>query len=88
MPITFAVKIYIYIYILIYIYIYIVQLKAYNIFYQSDDLALHSRSQLYLNHDIFNLYYSCNISDSIISYVIKTLYDGKKSLPVVRLHAT
>ena len=38
-----------------------------GLFSQSDDLALHSKSQLCLKHDNFlNLYYNSNISDSII----------------------
>ena len=48
-PIRFAVK--------------IVQLNVFIIVSQSDDLALHSRSQLHLR--LLNVYYNSHISDSI-----------------------
>ena len=44
-----------------------VRRKAYIILSQTDDRALHSRSQLSLKLDklMFNLYYNSHISDSI-----------------------
>ena len=41
------------------------------IFAQSDDIALHSRSQLRLKLDTFYLYYNSNISDSIQAMAFK-----------------
>ena len=64
MPIEFAVK--------------IVRLKLYIIVSKSEDLALHSRSQLRLKLDnILNLYYNSHISDRILSYGIQTWHDGR-----------
>ena len=64
MPIMFAVK--------------MVRLKVYKKNSQSDDLALHSRSQLRLKLDIFNLYYNVNsYLRQYLSYGIQTWLEGR-----------
>ena len=63
MPIKFAVQIF--------------QLKVYIMFSQSNDLVLHSRSQLRLKTwQMFNLYYNSNISQ-YLSCGIQTWYDSR-----------
>ena len=69
----------------------ILWLEIYIIFFQSDDLALHSRSQLLrlkLDQSLFSLYYN-NIQylEQYSSYDIQTWHDGRFTHGIVFAHA-
>ena len=55
----------------------IIRLKVCIIFSQSDDLDLHSRSQLLLKRQCFNLYYNSNYLGQYLSYGIPTWHDDR-----------